>query len=275
MASLKPARKPSWTVTRLALTLGFATLATACQSTRSAHRPQPGEIPDQALLLHRLSEAAQKRQSLRATALLTYYGDKGRVRARAVILAKRPGWFRIEVLSPFGEAITVMTANGRRIAWLAEGRLFVGPANRYSLRRMLPMAISPEELVDALLGGIPSGEGLKAEALSWSGAAWELRLKPTEGEGQIVLTLNEEQNRVREIQLRDAEQVQRLRIVLDDFRKVGEGGEAGELPYRMLAKTQDAEEDFRVRLKEAEVNVDLEDSLFTIEPPSGLKAESL
>lgn len=241
----------------------------ACKTTSSGGG---GPLPSPEAALQGLRVPGQARRSLRASGRLTYYGDKGRVRVRTILLAQRPAAFRVETVSPFDQPLEVMACDGDRVSFMSEGRLYAGRANRRSLSRLLPLALAPEELVDLLLGGVPSGPGFQAEDIAWDGDRWRLivRRLGTEQRAQLWVAPGEQQ--VTRLRWLESDGSQRLDVRFERFKAV-EG--AGQLPHRIIAQVPGEQGEVRIRLLSIDVNAALNPGLFTIQPPSGQPVEPL
>jgi outer membrane lipoprotein-sorting protein len=84
---------------------------------------------------------------IRAEAIVEIKSDKT-LRGRAVILAKKPDSFRIEVLGPFGRLIALLLSDGDDLTVFANGGLKTYKWNDPAL----PYQFTSEEFVSFLLG---------------------------------------------------------------------------------------------------------------------------
>jgi outer membrane lipoprotein-sorting protein len=97
-----------------------------------------------------------------------------------VLFARRPGYLRVESLSPLGTPLLYVVTDAKEI------RLYIPEENRYyqgifeprALSFVFPLALHPEEMVAFLLGGVPL---LEPEKIS---------LRPDSKEGLWVLDLH-------------------------------------------------------------------------------------
>lgn len=245
----------------------------------AACRPQPVKtadmrpLPEPASVLEAVRAKTGTRKNLRALGRVTYFGEKGRVRLKAVLLAQRPGAFRFETISPFEQPIDVMASDGQRLWLLSENRLREGPATPENIARLLPLAMKPSEVVDTLLGGVPTSERFTPESLEWSedGDRWLLSLS-TDTEETSRLTIDPTSKQVERMTLEDQGGV-RVVVSFEDFRSAGPG--KGELPEKIRIQMPRRDLDVRIKLKEAEVDVALAPGLFRISPPPGVEPEPL
>lgn len=255
--------------TRMYLSLSILICAGAC---KSAGTGGGGPLPSPEAALEQLRAPGEARRSVRASGRLTYFGDKGRVRVRTIILAERPASFRVETVSPFDQPLEVMTGDGSRISLLSKGKLYEGPSTMHSLARLLPLALAPEELVDLMLGGVPSATGFSAESIEWEKGRWRLTLRRLGTAQQALLWVDPERLELRELRWLEADGVRRLSVRFDDFKDDGAGGR---LPREIVVQVPGEDTDVRIKLKSVEVNAKLDASLFAIPAPAGQQPEPL
>lgn len=90
--------------------------------------------------------------ALRANAIVEL-SSATRLRGRAVVIIKRPAYFRIEVFGPFGVAATVLMSDGETLLISKAGE----GARRYRWSdETLPYSFTAEELTSVLLGINPA-----------------------------------------------------------------------------------------------------------------------
>ncbi|MEQ9500494.1 MAG: DUF4292 domain-containing protein [Deltaproteobacteria bacterium] len=227
-------------------------------------------LPKPAELLESL-RADNDRKNLRALGRVTYYGDQGRVRLKAVLLAERPGRFRIETLSPLEQPIDVMACDGETLWLLSQGRLKTGRATPQNISRLLPLSMKASEVVDTLLGGVPTSDRFdpaKVERIEDTDAlALELTSNLDE---RVWLRVDPVKRVVEEMKLFATNHAERVHVKFDDFEATP-GGRP--LPRSMEIRMDGL--DVRIKLTEADVDVPLDARLFTLVPPDGVEAEPL
>ncbi len=244
-----------------------------------ACRPQPLRPPDTRPLpsateaLAQLRAQGAGRRNMRALARVTYFGPKNRARVKAVLLAERPRSFRVETISPFEQPIDVMASDGSKLWLLSKNRLREGPATPENISRLLPLAMNPEEVVDTLLGGVPTSSRFEPKALEWAedGEHWILTLD--DGVEINRLTVDPVRKVVEKMTLGAQASKPRLSVEFDDFERIE--GATGELPHKIHIELPDRGLDVRIKLEEAEVDVTLAAALFRITPPPGVEPEPL
>jgi outer membrane lipoprotein-sorting protein len=230
-------------------------------------------LPTPAEALAELRKKGGDRKNLRALARVTYFGPKGRVRVKAALLAERPSSFRVETISPFEQPIDVMASDGSKLWLLSEQRLREGPATPENISRLLPLAMNPEEVVDTLLGGVPTSSRFAPTALEWAedGEHWVLTLD--DGAEISRLVIDPVRKVVEKMTLGAEGEKPRLLVEFDDFEALGNS--ASEIPQKIHIELPDRGLDVKIKLDETEVDVALAADLFRIHAPPGVETEPL
>lgn len=252
--------------------LAFGTIALAAAALGlTACRPGPVKpadttpLPTPESVLEGLSAQAGDRTSLRTLGRVTYFGDKGRVRLKAVLLARRPGAFRVETLSPFEQPLDVMACDGDDLWLLSKDQLRFGAATPENIARLLPLVMGPEAVVDTLLGGVPRAEGTRAERIERVDDKWRLWVRTARGERGHLL-VDPTRRRVEQMVLLDGE-TPHVTVRFSDFEPVPSGGE---MPRDIEIRLEAQSSEVTIKLGEPDVNVELPDGLFRIEAPPGV-----
>lgn len=143
--------------------LGTLAPALALAALACGPVPMPADAfltaPD---LLDEMTLLRSRVRSLRAAGRVDHFGEEQRVQGRAFVFLESPCRLRIDVLSPFGTPLSVLTVDGDDFA-LADhraGRFFAGPAQPCNIARLVQVPLEPEDAVRILVGDAPiiSGE---------------------------------------------------------------------------------------------------------------------
>jgi hypothetical protein len=212
---------------------------------------------------------------MRALGRVTYFGDSGRVRLKTVLVVDRPGSFRVETISPMEQPIDVMASDGARLWLLTQGKLYEGPATPENIARMIPLPLRPEELVDTMLGGVPTSDRFEPKKLVWaddSHARWRLVLDGIGGEtGE--LTIDPEKLEVEQAVIKRADGGVRLSLRFEDFQALPD---KDAFPRKItLDMPKPKQLEVTIKLEEIEVNVDIAPELLRIQSPPGVVPERL
>ncbi len=232
-------------------------------------------LPAASSFVELLERDAEARRSMRSLGRVTYFGERGRVRLNAVLLAERPGRLRVETLSPLEQPVDVMVTDGQRLSLLSGGRLREGPATPENLARLIPLSLWPEELVDVLLGGVPKNGRYEARSLARHPDRedhWLLVLVDARGE-TMELTLEPSTRITTEIRVKAKDGQLRFSVRYDLHEPIE--GLPGELPRQIVFEMTDPELEVTIKLKELEVNVPIAPTLFELAAPPGVPVERL
>lgn len=249
--------------------------AFGCHPAAAPKSPVPAALPAPAKVLDMLRASGQRRRNMRALGRLTYFGEKGRVRVKAAMLVDRPGRFRLETISPFEQPLEVMASDGVRLWMLSKEVLSEGPATPENIARFLPIPMYPEELVDTLLGGVPTSDRfvpLRVDRDSGDDERWILTLQAATGQVGKV-RIDPDRKRVLGVELLETGGAVRASVRFDDFQPAGQ--DAGEVPRALTVRAPGRDLEVDIKLKEVDVNVALDASLFRIDPPPGRTAERM
>jgi outer membrane lipoprotein-sorting protein len=247
----------------------------SCRPSAPQNPAKAPPLPSPESALETLREVGKQRKNLRALGRVTYFGERGRVRLKAVLVAERPGRFRFETISPLEQPIDVMASDGSRLWLLSKEKLSEGPATPENIARLLPLPMHPEEVVDTLLGGVPTSARFEPAAIAWEEPdreRWVLTLSGMSGQtGKIYV--DPTRKVVEKMELLEVGGDVRLSVTFEDFEQVG--GHAGEIPRDMHIVMPGKNHDVSIKLKEVDINVALSDALFSIAPPPGVIPEKL
>jgi outer membrane lipoprotein-sorting protein len=257
---------------RLALALAATSLVACAHTPSPSAGPDLRPLPEPARALELIREAGGKRQNLRALGRLTYFGEKGRVRLKAALLVERPGRFRFETISPLEQPVDVMACDGDRQWLLSKEKLSEGAATPENVARLLPLPMEPEDVVDTLLGGVPTSDRFTPSKIAWSDDRWVLTVASGDGDAGR-LTIEPATKRVVAMDLLQGGGDVRVSVSFEDFEDAGEG--FGEVPRKIGLRMPGRDLDVDIRLKEVDVNVALKKELFRIDAPPGVRPEPL
>ena len=130
-------------------------LALLCGACASAGLPAPG-----------VAERARAAPTYSASLRASLRGPELRGRTRVLLAFRRPDALRIEIPGPAGARLVAVASDGRLVAvFPAERAVFEGRATPAALDALVGVALSPEELID-LLVGVPSSR-LRSYRVRW------------------------------------------------------------------------------------------------------------
>jgi outer membrane lipoprotein-sorting protein len=137
------------------LFLAALLLVSACVPRQPPAPPVPAGMDR--LLLQQLAAQRSNFSSLEGLARVRLVSDGRSQNSNQVLFAESPDRFRSEVLSPFGQPLLLITADGRELRVLVpgEGRFFRGEASAENLGRFTGLPLGFETLVPFLLYQVP------------------------------------------------------------------------------------------------------------------------
>jgi outer membrane lipoprotein-sorting protein len=251
-------------------------LALAC-TLLGACRPVPvrslsdAALPKPQLALEQLRARVSQLQGIQSLGRVTYFGEKGRLRLKTVLLAQRPTKFRIETLSPLEQPLQVMVSDGERLSLLADGQFYEGKSSAANVARILPLPLSPTDLVDALLSGVPMDPRYKARDIAWVENSTELQRLTIGAEalGEVSLDFRPSDLTVHRLQLPASASRPELVIRFERFEELS-SPKGFLLARRIKLKLSNYENELSLKLNEVTSNVGIKPNLFVLSPPEGV-----
>ncbi len=226
--------------------------------------------PDILLDLKRKTESVK---TFRITGRVDHFGEKHRIQGKTYLFSVLPKKLRVELVSPFGNPLNVLTVNETEFAMydVREGRYLKGAADPCNIARLIQIPMPADDVIRILLGYAPIIEG-NAE-VSWD----------TEGFYRVAIF-----DGVRTERLEigpDKSSLPLNRAVLED-----KDGLLFDITYTRRRPVQDVfiPEEIRVKMPRdkvdlllrydpegVELNVDLPTAAWEQTPPSGIKVEQV
>lgn len=234
--------------------------------------PDPGVESSQALIAEVEARDALL-DSSRARAVMEYFGSEGRVRVRQALLVRRPGDVRLETLSPMDSTLSVVVTNDEELTYydLAGERAYTGAPTAQNLARLIPLWLSPSQIVDVVLGSVPFdlvGVSPDAWTLAWDTKknAWRLDAETPEG-GSMEFWVRHDSWVLAGARAKNEDGRVMWEIRTKDFERVSDGTHATELPTRIRFVMKDENVDVSLTVKEYQMNPELPDHLFELFVP--------
>jgi hypothetical protein len=108
-------------------------------------------------ILKDLEERRRGVTSFRVTGRVDDFGGKHRIQGKTYLFAVLPKKLRIELVSPFGNPLNVLTINDDKFAIhdLREGKYLTGPAEPCNIAKFVRIPMPPEDVVRILVGHTP------------------------------------------------------------------------------------------------------------------------
>jgi hypothetical protein len=136
-------------------------LLIACLISACGPVPKPqNAYADGRLLLQDLIQQRQSVRSFRMAGTLDHIG-KHRLQGSMYVFAILPDQLRMDLLSPFGHTLSVLTTNPEGFGWsdYQNGRFYSGEASPCNVARFTGLELSPDGLTGILIGNPPIVDG--------------------------------------------------------------------------------------------------------------------
>jgi hypothetical protein len=142
-----------------------------------------GSAPD---LLADMLALRGKVRSLRATGRIDHFGEQ-RVQGKMFAFAAPPDRLRVDLLSPLGSTLAVLTVSGGAFAMSdeREGRHYAGPAEPCNIARLIRIPLPAEDVIRVLSGSTPILAG--RSEVAWDKAGhYDVRIAGDGSASQLV-----------------------------------------------------------------------------------------
>jgi hypothetical protein len=234
--------------------------------------PPPKDAYDSAPdLLADMRALRDRIESFRITGTVDHFGEEHRVQGKTYLFAELPGRLRVDLLSPFGNTLSVLTVD-RDVFALAdfrENRFLEGPAEPCNIARLIRVPLPADDVIRVLIGHSPIIEG-HAE-VDWDRQGF---YRVTVSDGARTQRLEVEPDRsslkLRRSRLVEGDQVI-FDMTFDRWRPVA----GAFVPHEIRVKMPRDEADLLVRYDDdgVEVDVDLPQDAWTQSFPDGADVE--
>lgn len=219
-------------------------------------------------LRDRLQARSQALQGLKGLAHVRVSTPGKNFTTQEVIFARRPGFLRLETLSPLGTPLFYFVTTGQDLSMYhpGENRFYKGPARARHFSDILPAGLEPEEVISLLLGDFPF---LPCKDLSSRYEArekiWFLDLKDSSGGECQTLGIDPQSGRLLSAEY-SLEGIRR-RLSFSDYR------EATHLsfPYLIHFESPAARTQFTIEYQEISLNPEWTDQDFSLPIPRGAR----
>lgn len=209
--------------------------------------------------------------TVQGEARMDAYVDGVARKADLLVRLERPGKAHLQAMTPTGEMVAVLATDGVRFTSFERGgaQCQTGPACARNMARLVPLALPPVELVDALLGRPPRLQQATS-AMSWDGqrGAWRVALNRPPLRQELWLR-PPQMDVLASIVSRDGKRI--LSIAYADHGKHGIAGLPGTLRVQMPQQKVDVS----IELRDVEAGEAIEAEAFAMPCPRGMAVAEL
>jgi len=232
-----------------------------------AGTPLPAGDPLAARLIGELEESAQVRDSMRGAARLSLDAPDLRFRRPQRFAAQRPGAIRVEILGLFQQVAAVLVTRDGRYQFFDSGerRLQHGPVTPDLLWQVARVDLSPEQVVELLLGAPTPSPGL------------EPRGGQRFPDGSVRVDLADESKRLRQrfgfdaasrlrrVEHFDVDGVPMWEVRFGEYRDT----DLGPTPFEIVLDFPHQATSATLSFRDLELNPDLPPDVFVLHVPDG------
>lgn len=214
-------------------------------------------------------------KSVQGEARMDAYVNGVARKADLLVRLERPGKAHLQAMTPTGEMVAVLATDGARFTSFERGgkECQTGPACARNLARLVPLALPPNELVDALLGRPPRLQGASS-TMRWDGdrGAWHVVLTRAAGKEALKQELwlrPPQMDVLASIVTRDGK-----RLISIAYAAHGKRGIPG-LPGKLRIQMPEQKADVSIELRDVEAGEEIEADAFALPCPRGMPVVEL
>ncbi len=211
-------------------------------------------------------------ESLRGVATISVSSAGEDFKVTEIILAKRPGFLRLESLGPLGQTILFLATNNKRIYIYSpmENRFYFGLASKKNLSMIIPLPFKSTDIVEIIQGKIDLSKYFPLKmSFDLQNEQYHLTLSPEDrSRGMAFLTVDARTFYTTEMKLYDRGNNLIIDGRFSKFRKVGKHIFPMKLKYRVPKNSVFV--NIEINYDEIKLNTPIEESRFSMTPPRGV-----
>lgn len=256
--------------------LSFVLWVGSCTTTAEKSIPPPNPEEDAVTLLTASRDARHRLDAEYKVRLPGVFGAMGSV--DALLLADRPDRIRFELKSFFAQPLQIVASDGNEITVFdglsPSGPKFrKAPATKATLTSLLPIALSPEEIVHVCLGAILPFDSVEAVEKT----AEMTKITTRRFDGSFVHTdVTTGTDRIARIEICDSKNVCNVSIDMEDW-EIADGDQIA-LPQviRISVESKSGAQEISLQATRTRMNGDaFSSAVFRVALPAGQEFEAL
>lgn len=224
-------------------------------------------------LLRDMQKKTEQIQSFRITGRVDHFGEAHRIQGKIFLFSKFPQKLRVELVSPFGSPLSVLTVNETAFSLhdVREAKFQTGPADPCNIARLIQIPLPAADVIRILIGRAPIIEG-KSE-VRWDSAGFYL-VTISDGVRTERLEIGPDKNH---LPLRRAVLEDKEGLIFDISYSRHQDAAGIRMPYEIRVKMPREKVDLQLRYdpEGVELNVALPEDAWTQAPPSGIQPEQV
>ena len=220
-----------------------------------------------AQLLQNILDMNARVNTIKGIGFVTIEQDNLQNRFRVAWIGCRPNKIRLEILAPTGQPVMSFASDGKRQYLLSysDNRLYRRKTSENGLKRLVAMAIKPEDILDLLSGRLPVSSESRAAIGHYSGSGAPVLMLETPGRGdrERIYSKTEEGETFHRMERYDRRGRLKFRAVFEKMRDI-EGTEIPEL----LTVRNDIGAMIRIETERCWINPVIPKDRFVLMPPN-------
>ena len=226
-----------------------------------------GKTGEAAQLLKVLSDTNRQISTIKGKGFVKIKQGNQVNRFRAIWAGSRPNKFRLEILAATLQPVLSFASDGGRHYLLSysDNRLYQRKASKNGLKRLVSLAVTPEEILDLIIGRLPVNPDSRA-ALEYRGGGnvpvLILEAPKTKDQERIIFGGNEGAI-FKEMESYDRRGRLKYRAIFEKMQEV----EGVKIPER-LTVSDDSGSMIQITVEKCWINSDIPEDRFVLKPPS-------
>lgn len=254
----------------VAVTLfGVVFLTDGCAIKQQTAPPEPS--PEATRFLAQLAQSSQTHAALKGVGQFKIVTADKAISGRLAWIVKRPDRLRLTIIDPAGRPAALLATNGETV-WLdlrSEGKQYVKSARRFSLKRLIGIDVTLDDVIEVLLGGIPI-RSYHTVQMTESESFDTARFLSADGHPVTVLSYQSEPFFVNQADYYDRAPA----LFLGLTRRLGPGGDAALFPKELGFQNQ-SQNQFHLRVDRFWVDPEINPGLFQLDYLNHLPSDDL
>ena len=224
-------------------------------------------------LFNKVKETNGVMESIRGVAEISVSSKSDNYKITEIILAKRPGYLRLESLSTVGQTFLFLATDNKKIYIYSplENRFYFGLASKKNLSMIVPLPFKSTDVVEIIQGKIDYSKYFPSKmTFDLEKEEYTLTIMPEDRtRGMAYLTVDARTFFVTGMKLYDRYNNLVIDGVFSDFRKIDNHIFPMNLRYRVPSDLVFI--DIEIEYHDVKLNTLIEESRFSMTPPHGVQ----
>ncbi|MBN1573802.1 MAG: DUF4292 domain-containing protein [Deltaproteobacteria bacterium] len=224
-------------------------------------------------LFSKVKETNGVLESIRGVAEISVLSKSEKYRITEIILAKRPGYLRLESLGPVGQTVLFLATDNKKIYIYSplENRFYFGLASKKNLSMIVPLPFKSADIVEIVQGKMDHSKYFPSKmTLDLEKEEYTLTVMPEDPtRGMAYLTVDARTFFVTGMKLYDRYNNLIIDGTFSDFRKIDNHVFPMNLKYRVPSDLVFVE--IEIEYQDVKLNAFIEESRFSMTPPHGVQ----